>query len=188
VEFDKTALIVVDVQNGFVTDDSAPVVPVIVGVVKRWQAAGGRTLFTRYHNYPDSPFERLIGWYGLHTSPEIDFVDELTPYISDSRSHIVDKTVYTALTDEGRQWISEHGFTDLLICGIATDGCVLKTTLDAFEAGFTPWMLADACASNATRLPPQEVHRSALLLASRLVGAGQVINSGDALAKLPIPA
>lgn len=188
MELSKTALIVVDVQNGFVTVDSAPVVPVIVNVVRRWQAAGGYTIFTRYYNYPDSPFERLIGWYGLHGSPETDFVDRLAPFLSDAKAHVIDKTVYTALTDECRQLIADQGFTDLLICGIATDGCVLKTTLDAFEAGYTPWLLADACASNASRVPPQEVHNSALVLASRLVGAGQVIKSGDAFAKLPIPA
>ena len=37
----KPVLIVVDVQNGFITEDSAPVVPVIVKLVRRWQAAGG---------------------------------------------------------------------------------------------------------------------------------------------------
>lgn len=157
-------------------------------MVQRWQAAGGHTIFTRYHNYPGSPFERLIGWYNLHDSPEVDFVDELAPHVSHNpRTHVIDKTGYTALTDDCRQWIAEHGFTDLLICGIATDGCVLKTTLDAFEAGYTPWLLADACASNASRVPPEEVHRSALLLASRLVGAGQVIRSDDALTKIPAP-
>ena len=34
---DKTALVVVDVQNGFVTDNSRHVVPVIADLVDRWR-------------------------------------------------------------------------------------------------------------------------------------------------------
>lgn len=186
MDLETSVLIVVDMQNGFVTDDSAHVVPVVADVVRRWQAAGGRTILTRYHNYPNSPFERLIGWYGLHEKPETELIPELEPYARDSR--IIDKTGYTAFTDEGAEIVRGMNVTDVLVCGIATDGCVLKTVLDAFEAGYVPWLLADACASNATRVPPAEVHRSALLLASRLVGAGQVIPSAVALADLPVPA
>ena len=42
---------------------------------------------------------------------------------------------------------------------------------DEGVAGFWP----DACASNAMRVPPQEVHQYALLAASRLVEVRQVI-------------
>lgn len=181
VDPSKTALIVVDLQNGFATPDAAHVVPVIVDLVRRWQTAGGHVIFTRYHNYPGSPYERLIGWYGLHGPPETDLVGDLGSLVDGPRAHVIDKTVYTALTAEGRQLLADLGVTDVCICGIATDGCVLKTTLDAFEAGYTPWVLADACASNATRVSPQEVHQAALLLVSRLVGPGQVISSGEAL-------
>ena len=37
----KPVLVVVDVQNGFITEHSQPVVPVIVDLVRRWQAAHG---------------------------------------------------------------------------------------------------------------------------------------------------
>lgn len=188
LQLGTTALVVVDVQNGFITKDSAPVVPIIANIAQRWLTAGGRAIFTRYHNYPDSPYERLIGWYGVREPSEIALVDELAVFLEHPLVHVIDKTVYTLFTDEGRQLLADQGFTDLLICGIATDGCVLKTTLDAFESGYTPWVLADACASSATRYPAQQVHESALLLARRLVGAGQVITSADALARLPIPA
>jgi nicotinamidase-related amidase len=178
----KPALIVVDVQNGFVTKDSIHVISVVTNLVSHWQAAGGQTIFTLYHNYPDSPFERLVEWYCLKEPPETDLVSELEPYMSHPQAHVIEKTVYTAFTDEGRQLFSRLGLTDLFICGIATDGCVLKTTLDAFEAGYTPWLLADASASNSTRVSAQEVHQGALLLARRLVGRGQVIQSSKALA------
>jgi nicotinamidase-related amidase len=178
----RSALVVVDVENGFITKDSAPVVPVIVDLVRRWR---GDVVFTRYHNYPGSPYEQLIGWYGLHEQSERELVSELATYAGEHRSHIIDKNVYTALTDEGEKWLADNEISDLYICGIATDGCVLKTALDAFEKGYTPWVLADACASNATSMEAAEVHRISLQLMARLVGAGQIISSEDALAMAP---
>lgn len=181
-------LMVIDVQNGFVTDASAHVVPVIINLVRRWQEADEDVIFTRYYNYPGSPFERLIGWYGLQAPPETELVNDLTPFTRHPRAHVIDKKVYTAFTDEGRQFLAKRGYTDLFICGIATDGCILKTTLDAFELGYTPWVLADAVASNASSAPPEKVHSAALLIIPRLVGAGQMIDSESALARLPVVA
>ena len=74
---DRTALVVVDVQNGFVTDVSRPVVPVIAELVERWTAAGRPVVFTRYLNHPGSLFERLMDWRKLADAPETDIVPEL---------------------------------------------------------------------------------------------------------------
>lgn len=51
----KPVLVVVDVQNGFITGHSKPVVSVIVDLVRRWQAAHGDVVLSRYLNYPGSP-------------------------------------------------------------------------------------------------------------------------------------
>lgn len=181
----RPLLLVVDVQNGFVTADSAPVVPVIAELAARWLDAGGPAIFTRYFNYPGSPYERLVHWYSLHESPETDLTGEVADLAEHPMAAVADKSVYSALTDEVRQMLAGGGCTDVLVCGIATDGCVLKTVLDLFEAGLVPWVITDACASNASRVDPAEVHRSALMLMGRLVGAGQLITVADVLAMLP---
>src|SRR5688572_3256269 len=81
MSLEKAVLIVVDMQNGFIREESQHVVPKVVDLVDRWQAAGGDTVFTRYINYPGSPFERIIRWSKLQTSPEIDIVPELVSYV-----------------------------------------------------------------------------------------------------------
>ncbi|MEV0712756.1 isochorismatase family cysteine hydrolase [Nocardia aurea] len=179
IDIAKAALLVVDVQNGFVNEFSAPAVPVITDLATRWTRAGRPAIYTRYWNYTDSPWERLIGWRALYGPPETDIVDELTTLASEPEAHILDKTVYTALTPEGIDLLRGLDVTDLVICGIATDACVLKSALDAFEFGFTPWVVRDAVASNATRHRASEIHESALLLISRLVGAGQVVEASE---------
>jgi nicotinamidase-related amidase len=142
----KPVLVVIDVQNGFITEHSQPVVPIIVDLVRRWQAAHGDVVFSRYLNYVGSPFEKLIGWTKMADSPETDFVTELAPYIG-PHTPVVDKYIYTLFTPEGTQLVQEHGWTDLYLCGIDTDSCVLKTAVDAFEHNLTPWIVEDACAS-----------------------------------------
>src|SRR3978361_1428489 len=96
----KPVLVVVDVQNGFITEHSEPVVPVIVDLVRRWQAAYGDVVFSRYLNSSCSPCEALIGWTKMADSPETDFFPELAPYVS-THIPVVDKHIYTLFTPEG---------------------------------------------------------------------------------------
>ncbi|MEU8188116.1 cysteine hydrolase family protein [Micromonospora carbonacea] len=58
----QAALIVIDMQNGFISDQSPYVIPKFVELVERWEATDRPVVFTRYHDYPSSPFERLIDW------------------------------------------------------------------------------------------------------------------------------
>lgn len=170
----KPVLVVVDVQNGFVTEHSKPVVPVIVDLVRRWQAARGDVVFSRYLNYAGSPFERLIGWTKMADGPETELVTELAPYVS-PHTPVIDKYIYTLFTPEGTHLVDERGWTDLYICGIDTDSCVLKTAVDAFERDLTPWILKDACASHAG----PEAHAAGLLIAGRFIGTKQIIQTAS---------
>jgi nicotinamidase-related amidase len=168
---EKTALVVIDMQNGFLNERSNHVVAPVVDLVEHWEHAGGDTLFTRYLNYPGSPYERLIRWSRLQSSPEIDIVDKLVPYAQRSRV-VIDKTIYSLFNDEGTAIVRDGGWTDLIFCGVATDGCVLKSAVDAFELGYTPWVVRDACASHAG----EAIHQAGLLLTGRFIGADQLID------------
>jgi nicotinamidase-related amidase len=170
----KPVLVVIDVQNGFITEHSQPVVPVIVDLVRRWQAAYGDVVFSRYLNYTGSPFERLIGWTKMTDSPETDFVTELAPYVG-PHTPVVDKYIYTLFTPQGTQLVDDNDWTDLYLCGIDTDSCVLKTAVDAFERNLTPWILEDASASHAG----SAAHDAGILVARRFIGPDQIIQIAD---------
>ncbi|WP_329521090.1 cysteine hydrolase [Spirillospora sp. NBC_01491] len=172
---DRAVLVVVDVQNGFIREASAPVVPVIADLVARWQAAGRDVVFTRYLNYPGSPFERLINWSDLMDSPQTDIVPELQPY-AEKATAVIDKKGYGLFADAaGAALVAERGWQDIYVCGIATESCVLATCLGAFEADLTPWLVEDASASHAG----QHVHDSGVLVTRRFIGEGQIIAAGD---------
>ena len=138
----KPALVVVDVQNGFVNDESRHVVPRIVELVRSWP---GPVAFSRFFNRPGSSYERLIGWSKLQGPPETDLVDELQPYAST----VIDKVGYSFFSTEGASLAAEQGWSEVYFCGIDTDMCVLKSAVDAFELGLTPYVIADASASHA---------------------------------------
>ncbi|MGH8902724.1 MAG: cysteine hydrolase [Egibacteraceae bacterium] len=175
----KAALVVIDMQNGFVNDRSRHIIPIVVNLVAWWERAGGDILFTRYLNYPGSQYERLMQWSALQGSPEIDIVDELGPYARRARA-IIDKTVYTMFTCEGRSIVRDGGWTELVFCGIATESCVLKSAVDAFELGYTPWVVHDASASH----DGEATHQAGLLVTGRFIGASQLIDTATLTAKL----
>ncbi|MFF4741282.1 isochorismatase family cysteine hydrolase [Streptomyces sp. NPDC001262] len=171
-----TPLFVIDVQNGFVNDRSRHVVPVITGLVTRWEAASSPVLFSRYFNRPDSPFVRLLDWTALQNAPETDIVSELSEHASRA-AQVVDKVTYSAFTPDVLHDFQDRGWSNVALCGIATDSCVLKTAADAFEASITPWIITDACASEAG----DEVHLAGLTVARRMIGARQLITTAEAL-------
>ncbi|MFX0574750.1 cysteine hydrolase family protein [Nocardia nepalensis] len=173
-------LLAIDVQNGFIVPASAPVVPAVAALIDAWLAVDAPVILTRYLNHSGSPFQRLLDWHAMTSAPDTDIVTELAHHARDPRVQVIDKTTYSALTPETAETITHHRVNDVFLCGIATDACVLATTLALFDHGLTPWIITDACASNASRHPPQQVHDAALLLMSRLLGTRQLIDIDSA--------
>lgn len=170
-------LVVVDVQNGFVNEHSRDVVPAVVRLVKAWQEAGCPVVFARFRNEAGSPYETITGWTRLRSDMERALVSELSPY-TDAAAAIVEKTTSSFLTTEAEQLIRASGWTDLVFCGIDTDSCVYDSAVAAYQGGYRPWLVTDACASTGGA----EYHDAALLLARRNIGAKQLVTTTDVLA------
>jgi nicotinamidase-related amidase len=173
VKSSKTALLVVDMQNGFVNHNSEHIVPNIRRLLER----GGwdKIVFTRFINQPDSSYVRWIGWSRFMESPETDIIEPLRPYAK----KIIDKHGYSAFVPSLAK-ILEGRIERVVICGVATDGCVLKTAVDAFEREIEPVVVTDACASHAGAT----IHDAALLLIPRFIGRKQVRTTEDILSEV----
>lgn len=165
-------LIVVDVQNGFVNSKSEDALPGIRNAIKHARSLGIPIFFTRFINERGSSWESLIGWNRLQSSPEID----LHPAVASSArpEEIVDKTTYTSLVGPIEQAVAGAPVT-VALCGIATDGCVLKTAVDLFEMGARPVVLTDAVASHAG----DEIHEAGLQLMRRFIGRDQLTTTDE---------
>ncbi|WP_369384096.1 isochorismatase family cysteine hydrolase [Streptomyces sp. cg36] len=171
-------LIVIDVQHGFINGHSRGALPSIVRVVDGWQAAGGPVVFTRFHNEAGSPYETITGWTRLRTPQEQALVEELAPYTD--AATVIDKAQSSALTPEAAQLLRDRGWRDLVLCGIDTDACVYDTAIAAYQAGYRPWIVTDACASTGGA----QYHDAALLLAARNIGAAHLTTAESVLSRI----
>jgi nicotinamidase-related amidase len=173
-------LLVIDCQNGFITEHSERVIPVVDRLIREWRSRDMPIYLTRFVNYPGSPFERLIGWTECTTAPETEIVPGLAQHVA-SGVPVVEKSVYTFFTREWADLAAGEGWSDVAIVGIDTDGCVLKTALDAFELDLTPWIVTDGTASHSG----ERAYDAAVYIVGRTVGLGQLVESGDVIAALP---
>ncbi|MBW3611712.1 MAG: isochorismatase family protein [Actinobacteria bacterium] len=166
---ERTALVVVDVQNDFADPagnlavaGGEAVVPVINEEVARATAAGGFVVATQDWHPPDTPhFEKDGGVWPVHCV-ESTWGAELHPELRidgpvvrkgtggedgysgftmrDPRSG---ETVPTEL--EGL--LRERGIERVVVAGLATDVCVKETALDAARLGFATTVLTRAVAA-----------------------------------------
>ena len=153
---DSTAVVVVDVQNGFCHPDgslyapaSGEVVDDVTEVVSRAREAGAPVVYTRDVHPPEQfedahyydEFERW-GEHVLEGSWEAELVEELDVREDD---HVVVKHTYDAFyrTDlEGH--LDTHGIDDLLVCGTLANVCVLHTAGSAGLRDYRPVVVEDA--------------------------------------------
>lgn len=173
-------LLIVDVQNGFVNDKSRHVLPVIVELAKHWQATSQPIYMSQFTNFENSQWERLIGWHRLESEEEIALRDELQPFVGSAITFR--KRSYSCLVDPFRDDLRANDWSEVVLCGIATDGCVLATAVDLFEfedRPIRPVVVRDACASHAG----EEISNAGLTLIERFIGRGQVVNSSDVLSE-----
>ncbi|WP_255151484.1 cysteine hydrolase family protein [Halorarius halobius] len=154
-EPDSTAVVVVDMQNGFCHPDGALYAPAseaaiepCTDLVERARAAGASVVFTRDVHPPEQfegnhyydEFDRW-GEHVVEGSWEADIVDELP--VEDA--HVVTKHTYDAFyqTDlEGH--LDAHGIDDLLFCGTLANVCVLHTAGSAGLRDYRPVLVDDA--------------------------------------------
>ena len=163
MENSRTALLIIDVQVGFVNDATRHIVPKVEELQKNY----AHVYATRFINAEGSPYRRLLAWHRFYESSEdvplaFDPVDGVT---------VIDKYVYTCVAPKFIEDLHNKGVEEVAICGIDTDACVSACAVDLFENGFRPILLSEACASHAGA----EYHEAALRILARLIGKNQIV-------------
>lgn len=178
MEIKDTVLVVIDMQKGFLNDDSDFVIPRVVDLIKEFRERSMPVIFTRFLNVVGSPYENLIGWKGLIKDEEIDLAEEIQPYAD----IVINKNFYTSLTDEFCELAEKRDWKTFVICGVSTESCVLKTAVDIFENNLVPIVVADACASDSG----EAHHEAGLLILTTLIGRSQIVSTSDLLSGLEV--
>ena len=159
----KKALLIVDVQNGFVNDKTKHIPP----LVEKLQYNYDLVIATRFINLPDSPYRRLIKWERL--SPGTDEIE--LAFKPKDNAVIIDKFIYTCIDDSFINLLKDNEIDAVDVCGIDTDICVTKCAVDLFERNITPYVLKDYCSTHADA----DIQASALIILARFIGGAQII-------------
>jgi nicotinamidase-related amidase len=182
-------LLVVDMQNGFMSDKCRHIIPTVIKSIEHFLAAGKLVAFTKFINTPDSNYVKLIHWSRLIDEPETSIVDELQPYIN----HIFDKPYYSAFTESFSSFILINQISKIYLCGVETDSCILKTAIDSFERGIEPVIIKDASFSAGGQQAHkdasfsaggQQAHDAGIFLLKRNIGKNQIQMSDEVIEKI----
>jgi len=153
---DSTAVVVVDMQNGFCHPDGSLYAPgseeaiqPCADLVDDARTAGASVVFTRDVHPPEQfednhyydEFDRW-GEHVLEGSWEAELVDGLDP--RDDELVVVKHTYDAFHQTELEGWLESHAIDDLIICGTLANVCVLHTAGSAGLRDYRPILLEDA--------------------------------------------
>jgi len=153
---ERTAIVVVDMQNGFCHPDGSLYAPAseeavdpVNRVIDLGRGAGASIVFTRDVHPPEQfedahyydEFERW-GEHVLEDSWEAELVEELSVHEGD---HVVEKHTYDAFHQTDLDgWLSARDIRDLVFCGTLANVCVLHTAGSAGLRDYRPVLVEDA--------------------------------------------
>jgi nicotinamidase/pyrazinamidase len=166
---DKTALIVVDVQNDFADPagglsvaGAGSVIPTINSEIESAGNNGGLVVYTQDWHPPSTPhFAKdggtwpvhcVAGTWGAEFYPELDVPAD--PLVVKKGSNgedgysgftMRDPTTGVTKPTELEGLLRDRGIERVVLVGLATDYCVNATAHDAIRLGFETRVLTDAC-------------------------------------------
>lgn len=152
-------LLVVDVQNDFLPGGALgvpageQVVPVLNRYIRHFLSQGLAVVFTRdWHPPKHCSFQAQGGPWPPHCvagSEGAGFAPGLelpAGALVVSKATVPREEAYSGFQGTALEaQLRSHGHTRLFVGGLATDYCVLATVRDARAAGFTVFVLQDAC-------------------------------------------
>jgi nicotinamidase-related amidase len=174
-----TALVVVDMQNDFVSDggsllvpDAAATVPVIAGLLERARQAAVPVVFTQDTHRDGDPEFAIWPVHALEGSLGWEIVEGLQPRPEDTvlRKPRYDAFYGTPLDHLLRQW----GVTTLVICGTVANICVHYTAASAALRWYDVVIPQDAVSALEPFDLAASLRQTAGLFAGRVTTAGGV--------------
>ena len=175
---EKCALLVVDMQNVFLDEQShayAPtsktILPNINRLIDLFAEKNQPIIFTRYVDSEDPEDLMRVWWRNpiLESEPE----SHLTPLLDTTKGTVMNKTKYNAFTDTGLDdLLRDNGITQVLITGLMTHLCCETTAREAFQRNYQVFFGMDTTASYTEAL-----HLGTLLAITH--GFGTCVSTAD---------
>ena len=156
-------LLIIDLQKDFINEYTQFLPKKISELIERNDYKN--VVFTRFINDKNNVCYKRLKYTGCIEESGKKIV------IDTQNNEIVDKSTYTALTENIIKYIKNNKIDEIYLCGIDTECCVLKTAFDMFENLYNVYVLKDYCAS----IHGTEVHNNAIKLLERNIGKEYII-------------
>ena len=154
-------LVVVDVQNYFVVEKAIGLPEKIAWHIR--ESNYDQVLFVKFRNDSDSNFHRLLHFDEVTNAPDTDIHSALHEFAT--KDNTFEKTTYSAFkTDTFAQHLRTHNVTEIDLCGISLDACILATAYEAFDLGYQVEILDNLCSVSSVR---HDLEDSALTIINR---------------------
>lgn len=163
----KNVLVVIDLQVGFVNDNTVKVANNIQELLhsEKYDAV----IATKFTNMPGSSFDSFLGWKGMLDEKE----KELLLFVEEYADCVISKCSYSCVnTNFIQSLVAFCGSLpeEVTLVGVDTDACVLATAIDLFEMGIKPIIIEDCVGSSGG----EECHEAGMLLLKRSIGKEQI--------------
>ena len=164
----KKVLIVIDMQIGFINDNTLRVARHIGNLLEKGEYDA--VIATKFTNVKGSSYDKLLNWQGMLESRD----KELLPIVENYADCIISKCSYSCVNANFIQSmvaLCDGLPEDVSIVGVDTDACVLATAIDLFELGIRPVIIEDCVGSSGG----DEYHDAGMLLLKRSIGEKQIV-------------
>ncbi len=131
-------VLVIDMVKGFLEpghnlycgDEAREIIPNVLGLLQREQAAGSEILFISDHHDPDDLEFQVFPVHCVKGTEEPNVIPELESFVT--TGNVVPKNRYSGFfnTDLAKR-LDASKPEKIIVCGVCTDICVLHTTSDA---------------------------------------------------------
>lgn len=172
----KEAIIVVDMQNGFMVDNNGNLIPemanIASGISKLLEAVTfEHRIFTTFRNVGNGGFfAEQMGWYKCQLAPETEIIDALAEY----QTVHVRKTTYSAfITPILSSYLKRHNIDEVYVCGADTNVCVTSMLIDLADRNIKSVVIEDLCASHSG----EKFHKAGVLSFPKIVGERNIVSS-----------
>ena len=160
----KECLVIIDVQKGFLTEDTAFIPKKIRSLTDKRKFEN--IVATRFINSKESPHFIFTKWDKMMDEES----QRLDAYVAQIVEEIFDKNINTCFTDGFLKYLEKEHIEKLCFVGIDTDCCVMKSAFDSFDRKIPFEVLTECCASTGGI----EMHNAACQIMKRSLGETSV--------------
>ncbi len=174
----KAVLLVLDMQDYFVNEESHAFVPSSLNIIssiqeisKIFQGMGNKVIFSR-HLDTENESSIMNRWWKDNIRPDNN-LSKITHMLNKRDIEVIEKSHYSAFYETELETIlKENDIEQIIITGVMTHLCCETTARDAFMRGFEVFFVADATATYTEKL-----HLGTLRAISH--GFGTCISTGE---------